>query len=494
MEKLFLDSLKSMINLGQTENGAVKRFTTYSGLLDLFALGGAYRTRSDVEVISLFERAFLEDETYAMKCLFYLRDVRGGQGERRFWRVCMKWLAQEHTEAARRNLKYVAEFGRYDDYLVLLDTPLKDDVLEILGTRFAMDLLSPEPSLLAKWLPSENASSKETKRQAAIIRHAFGLSAREYRKALSFLRNKINVLEKLMSAREWEKIDFSKIPSKAGFQYKEAFLRHDEDRIAKGCDITYKSFIEDSKTKVNAQVLYPYECVAAVWQAHDDFSRATVNKYWDNLKDYFNGAIFNGLAVVDTSGSMTWGSNAKCRPIDVSISLGIYCAERAKGPFANHYITFSRNPQLIEIKENDFCSKVRAVSRRVINENTNIAAVFDLLLNTAIQSKCAQEDLPENIIIISDMEFDSCLGYQRDNFSTLIENIEKTWNEKGYKMPKLIFWNVNARTDNIPMNVKNGVTLVSGISPSIFKQILTGKTSFDLMFEVLDSKRYSNIK
>lgn len=215
-----------------------------------------------------------------------------------------------------------------------------------------------------------------------------------------------------------------------------------------------------------------------------------INKYWDNLTDYFNGATLNALAVVDTSASM------RGTPINVAISLGLYCAEKAKGPFAGHYVSFSSRPQLIKTEGIDFVDKVQRIWRTNLCENTDIEATFKMLLDTAIKNKCSQEDLPENIIIISDQEFDSARrsgwGLYSDR-ATLMENIEKTWNKCGYKMPHLIYWNVDARQNNIPMTSKDGISFVSGFSPTIFQQVMSGKTAEALMYEVLNKERYSKI-
>ena len=366
--------------------------------------------------------------------------------------------------------------------------------------------------LIFKWLKSENTSSKESCKLGTLTRKKLGLSARQYRKMLSWGRKKTKVLERLMSDNDWDSIDFSKIPSRAGMIYRNAFAKHDIERQKAG-KATYESFIKDTSTKVNAKALYPYECVAeAVKAMHadhwyrsranvplDDLNRLAVNKYWENLTDYFNGANFNGIAVVDTSGSMT-GREASA-PINVAISLGLYCAEHNKGPFAGHYISFSSRPQWIAAEGVDFCDKVDRIYRTNLCENTNIEATFDLLLNMARRPDVKKEDIPKNVIIISDMEFDQARGmynYNRfiseQNYSTLMEKIADKWCAYGLEMPNLIFWNVQARQNNIPMTVKDGITFVSGFSPVLFEQIMKGKTAIDLMLDVLDGEMYARVK
>lgn len=482
----FLQGLKTDSNYTLTENGSLTHRTTNSMVLDMFAQGAAMRNRSESDVILMFRKAFAEDQKLALKCLFYIRDVRGGQGERRFFRVILKDLATQNPDAVRRNLEFIAEYGRWDDYYALVDTSLETEMFAFLKRQFALDAQCDAPSLLAKWLKSENASSKETRKLGTKTRIAFGLSHKEYRKALSVVRERINVLERLMSAGKWDLIEFDKIPSRAGLIYKNAFARR--DLIAK----KYETFAKDETTKVNAGTLYPYELVEKALSfsrpyGHSDTDRAMINKYWENLKDYFNGKEMNGIAVVDTSGSM-YGT-----PLNVAVSLGMYIAERSGGPFANHFITFSNRPELVEFEGIDFVDKVKRCSQANWQMNTNIEAVFDLLLKNALATKATQDDLPQNIYIISDMEFDSCACRGRDK-ETLMEGIAKEWAANGYDMPHLIFWNVDARQNNIPMLGVGRISYVSGFSPSVFESVISGKSGYQLMEETLLKDRYAPIQ
>ena len=496
-----LNGLKNATNYTVTENGAIAHKTTRSDLLDMFAMGAAMRNRTDADVMLMFRKAFEENPVYALKCLFYIRDVRGGQGERRFFRVVIRDMAKQDSmrEAVRRNIENIAEYGRWDDLYAFVGTPLENEAFALIKKQLALDVQCKTPSLLAKWLKSENASSKETTRLGNITRRHLNMTHKEYRKVLAVLRTRINIVEKLMSENRWEEIEFDKIPSKAGLIYKNAFARRD---IIKA---KYEKFAKDENTKVNAGTLYPYEVVEKVHSHYyrmTETDRAMLNKYWANLTDYFNGANFNALAMVDTSGSMMG------TPMNVAVSLGLYCAERAGGPFANHYISFSSRPQLIECEGVDFVDKTQRIMRSNLCENTNIEAAFDLLLDTALANNVHQKDMPQNIIVISDMEFDEAtgdnMGWYRGarntsqmnsrNAETLLEGIAKKWNEEGYEMPHLIFWNVDARQANIPMIGNGRISYVSGFSPSIFQTIMTGKTGYDLMMECLNKERYAAIQ
>lgn len=490
----FLNGLMENDNYTLTENGAVTHKSTLSGVMDMFALGGAYRNRSVEDKLSLFIKAFEEDRLLAMKCLFYMRDIRGGQGEREFFRVCFRWVAKNYPDIARKNLALISEYGRYDDmWISTFETPVQNDTLKFIKDLLTLDISCKAPSLLAKWLPSENASSAKTKHNARVIKNYLGMSSKQYRKTLSFLRERINVLERLMSAGEWDKIEFDKIPSKAGFKYRNAFARR--DMIAK----KYEKFAKDTITKVNAKTLYPYECVQEARKLYrtdlDNVDRLMVNKYWANLADYFNDASFNGIVVADVSGSMTWGNNNPL-PIDIAVSIALYCADKSVGPFSGNFITFESNPHLITVRGADFVDKVRNTMKAPWGGSTNIEATFDLLLNTAIKNNCNQSELPKNVLIVSDMEFNSCVTSKNygNDYSTLMEKIEAKWHRYGYKMPNLVFWNCNARNDNIPMISKNGITFVSGSSPVIFQMVMSGKTAEQLMLDKLLSERYAAIE
>lgn len=492
----FINNMKQDTNYKRTENCAIAMKSTLNAVYDMFAFGGAYRSRSDADVILLFKKAFEEDRTYALKCLFYLRDCRGGVGERRFFRLCTKWLAENYPNVMRRNLQYVPEFGRYDDWYVFVDTPLENDMFTLMRKQLALDVQCKTPSLLAKWLKSENTSSAESRRLGNKTREYLKMSHKQYRKTLSILRQRINVLERLMSANEWDKIEFDKIPSKAGLVYKNAFARRD---IIKA---KFEAFAKSKDTKVNAKTLFPYEVVRQAIRCCDGLNgtdRAMINKYWDNLENVFNDEYsFNAMAIVDTSGSMQgcWNSNNNIAPIDIAISLGLYCAEKANGPFHGHYISFASRPQLIPTDGVDFVDKVKRIYRTNLCDNTNLEAAFDLVLNTAVKHNMKQEDLPQSLIIISDMEIDQARnGYwYRDSrdVKTTMSAIRNKWTRAGYKCPNLVYWNVDARNDTILDDGPN-VTYVSGASSAIFTQIMTGKTGINLMYDKLNSERYKNI-
>lgn len=491
----FMNGLQNASNYAATENGALAHKTTRSAVYDMFALGGAYRKRNDEDCILLFKNALEENETLALKCLFYLRDCRGGQGERRFFRVCYKWLAQKHADVARRNFELISEYGRYDDVIyALIGTPLEDDALEFIKNQLALDLECKTPSLLAKWLPSENASAVKTKKMGNIIREYLGMTHREYRKTLSILRERINLLERLMSANRWDEIEFDKIPSKAGLIYKNAFARR--DIIAK----KYEAFAKSEDTKVNASTLYPYDVVHKAVEgtrgwgySFRDMSatdRAMVEKYWENLPDYLEGKPCKMMCVVDTSGSMT-GSEASA-PINVAIGLGMYCAERIGGPFKNHYISFSSRPQLIKIGGVDFVDKVRRIYKTNLCENTDLVKTFRMLKEIALTAK--PEDIPETIVVISDMQIDCGSRFYGSNVATEMESMRREWEKAGLKMPKLVYWNVEARGAANFLDDGPNVTYVSGCSPVIFQQVISGVTGYELMCRKLMSSRYEAIR
>ena len=492
----FLEDLKEETNYTYTENGALAHKTTNKAVYDMFALGAAYRKRSNTDCILLFKNALEEDESLALKCLFYLRDIRGGQGERRFFRVCFEWLCIEHPDIAERNLIFISEYGRWDDLLYATQfTQLKNKAFYILKTQLAEDLECKTPSLLGKWLPSENASSRKTKKAATAFREYLDMTHKQYRKILSALREKINIVARLMSENRWDEIEFDKIPSKAGLVYRNAFARR--DILAK----KYEIFMKDKNTKVNAASLYPYEIVEKVancygWYSFnkspelnfDDPERLALNKYWENLPDYLEGQPCSMICVVDTSSSMYGRAEA------VATSLGLYCAERIGEPFKNHFISFSRKANLIKTEGIDFVDKIQRIYRQCLCENTNIDSVFDLLKNIALHDPAARESMPKTIVIISDMEIDGgSEDWTEKNTATHMERIKKEWETLGLKVPHLIYWNVESRNENKFLDSGEDVTFVGGCSPVIFKSVLTGKTGYELCLEVLNSDRYKCI-
>jgi hypothetical protein len=502
-----LNGLKTATNVATTENGARAFRTTQSAVLDLFAQGGALRERNEAEIISLFTKAFAEDKLLALKALFYLRDVRGGQGERRTFRTVIRYLADNHTESVRKNIWLFPAFGRWDDLYELFGTRLEEDAIQLIRSQFEADYSTEHPSLLAKWLKSENTSSPISRKLGRKTREALGLSPRQYRKALSALRSRITLVETRMSQKEFSAIDYSQVPSQASLRYRQAFYRNDGDR--------YTAFIEslkrgDKDVKINTKTLYPYEIVSKIPLSSMSYRNGkyytgfglqefpqsevdTLSVLWSNLPDYFGDNTENSICVVDTSGSMQ--SNGGL-PIQTALSLGIYTAERNRGPYHNHFITFSNRPDLVELQGSNIVEKVINMSQANWDMNTNVEAVFDLILNTAIKNRLSQDDMIGRIYIISDMEFDgSTRG--RGNDEALFETITRRYAEAGYKMPQLVFWNVNARNAQFPMTKSStGVQLVSGHSPIIFKNLLRGKfmSAYELMLDVLNDERYNEIR
>ena len=496
----FLNQMVKNDNLTYTENGGVTRKTTESKVLDMFAVGGAYRQRSDEDVMLLFKNAFEENPDLAMKCLFYLRDVRGGQGERRFFRVAYRWLCRNYPTIAIKNLNNISEYGRWDDLIYATEgTGVEDAAFNLIKHQLALDLQCKTPSLLAKWLPSQNASNSETKRLGRKLAKYLGMTSRNYRKTLSILRERINVLERLMSAGEWDKIEFDKIPSRAGIIYRNAFARR--DILAK----KYEEFAKNKDTKVNADALYPHDVAHKAFRmpimtSIEDPSRLMLQKYWDNLKDFYNGRKENAIAIVDTSGSM-WGT-----PLEAAVSMGAYIADKSHGPFANHFITFSNRPELVKFEGIDIVDKFYRCRSANWGANTNLQAVFDMLLSIAKDKNVKAEDMPEKLFIFSDMEFDQCINfntgssyswnrwsdYSKNNLDSDLERIAKQWAAAGYKLPKIIFWNLNARYNHIPA-IGEGFSYVSGFSPSMVDAILSGKDGYDLMLEKLMSDRYKAV-
>ena len=498
----FINAIKQENKFTHTTNGATALKSTGTKLYDLFSLGAAYRARSEQDCILLFKEAYMENPKYAMKCLAYLRDIESqGQGERRFFRVVLKWLASFDAAAVKRNLATLVQenYCRWDDIFVLFETPVENYAMDLIRNQLTADISAynrsdkTSISLAAKWMPSINASSAKTKANGRRIAHALGLTEKQYRKMLAKLRERINVLERLMSQNRWDEIEFDKIPSRAGLIYRNCFKN--KGLIAE----KYRNFATNSETKVNAGKLYPYDVIAKaekVWhRSLYDTERLMVNKYWENLTDVFNGAELNAMVVCDTSASMTWGANNTASPMQVAISLAMYAAERANGPFKNHYISFSRNARLVEVCGVDFCDKAKRIEQSNVCENTNLESVFDLVVDTAMRNNLHSSAVPETLIIISDQQVDRCAGIA-NNKELFMDSMRRKWARKcngKYRFPNIVMWNVNATKDSFLSDSKSGITFVSGCSPTLFMQVATGVTAEKLMYQVLDGERYKKI-
>lgn len=487
--------LKGLIkeaNMDFTENGAVTNASSLSDCLDFFATVGAIRSEADIEIEKRFIRAYTENKDTAMKILFFARDIRGGLGERRVFRVILKWLAFNGANSVRKNLEFVAEYGRYDDLLALMDTPCEKDALALIKKQFDADLKAMaenrKVSLLAKWLPSVNASNKTTVAFAKKVANYFGMDYALYRKSLSVLRKYIRIIENNLREKDYT-FDYETEPSKALYKYRKAFIRNDGERY-----MQFISSVAKGEAKLNASTLAPYEIIAPLLKGSFNGKQLTeeeissVNATWNALPDF--GTDENAIAVIDTSGSMYCWNNAN--PASVAISLGIYFAERNKGFYKDYFIEFSASPKLIKIKGETIVDKVRYISSFNEIANTNVEAVFDLILKTAVKNKLPQSELPAKLYLISDMEFDEAV----DNAGlTNFENAKIKFEKKGYKLPDIVFWNVASRNTCQPVTKNdNGAVLVSGCSPRLFSMVASGTMNpFTFMTEVVESERYKPI-
>ncbi len=480
-----LEFLKKQANKTLTENGAVTNRSTGKECLDLFATIGALRRESEQEIAGRFLRAYAEDPDLAMKIAFFARDVRGGLGERKVFRTILRWLALNEKGSVVKNLPYIAEYGRWDDLLVLLDTPCRGEALTQLKKQFDADMAAltdgGEVSLLGKWLPSVNASNTDTVRNAKIVARAFGLTDAEYRKALSALRARIRIIENNLREKDYT-FDYAKQPSKAMFKYRRAFLRNDGERYG-----AFMEKVDRGEARLHTGTLLPYELVELAYACGEDEHR-TLDVTWRALEDFTTDE--NALVVADGSGSMYWGGRPM--PAAVAQSLEIYFAEHNKGAFRNHFLTFSMSPRLVEIKGKDFVEKVRYC--RTFNEcaNTDLEAVFDLILTAAVENRVPQAEMPAKLYIVSDMEFDSCVA---DASLTNFENARRKFARSGYRLPQLVFWNVASRNQQQPVTVNDrGAALVSGCSPRIFSMVMDGELDpWAYMLSIVDTERYAPI-
>lgn len=507
----------------ETENGAIGFQTTGKKLVDMNFAVSSLRNSTEEEIKEMFTKVYFEDKVTAIKWLFFAGDVRQGLGERRLFRICFGELLKINSKAVINLLKLIPEYTRWDNLTRIVSEETDKDVVEtvfnIVKNQIAEDINNFEEnkpiSLLAKWMPSNNSSSYETKKLAEKYTRALELKPTTYRKMLSKLRRYLKVVEVSMSKGEWDKIEYSAVPSRANLIYKDAFMKHDEVRRTE-----YLDSLSKGETKINAGVLFPHDIIAKYLNVHgwnysiNEYDEA-VEQLWKALPDYVKGQG-NTICVVDGSGSMydnKASGNIACA--HVAQALGIYFAERSSGYYKDTYITFSENPQYVDFSNaKSLREKLIIASKYDECANTNIERVFMMILKTAVDNKLDQSELPANILILSDMEFDghvvcsssnTCseprvgFGYCRPVIApdtTLFENIAYTYAQYGYKMPRLVFWNIYSRTGTIPVKENEmGVALVSGFSTTICDMVLSSETDpYKVLLNKINSERYKAVE
>lgn len=485
-----LNALKKEANITYTINGAVSNRSSLSDCLDFFALAGTMR-RYPEKALEMFFKAYCESPDYAVKALFYTRDILYGCGERCTFRNLIRLLAYHSPESVVKNIRYIPEFGRFDDVIALFDTPCEDDAMNFIKEKFEEDMQKmnngKSVSLLAKWLPSVNCSDKKRKETAGKIRRALKLSEKEYRRRLSALRSYIDITETRLCKKDYS-FSYEHVPSKAIFKYRKAFLRNDNRRYT-----LYLNAVSEGKATMHTATLYPYEIVRKCLEYQDAAARKNLEAAWRSLEDVLPEEMKNknAIAVVDGSGSM-YSPDSPVSPISVAISLAIYFSQKNKGCFSNHFITFSRSPQLVEIKGSDILEKVHYCMSFDEIANTDIEKTFRLILNAALANRLKQEEMPEYMYIFSDMEFDECSNYDM----TVYECMKELYAENGYTIPQIIFWNVNTLSCQFPVRKdETGTVMISGYSPNLFRLCCFERdiTPLKFMTNVLDSPRYSVI-
>ena len=441
----------------RTENGMKARQSTANACVDLYFKLGAMRGQN---VVKEFVAAFVEDKDLAVRIAQHARDARGGAGERKIFRDILSWLEKNDPRYAKALLRKVPEIGRWDDIFVLQTQELKTEAYTMLGNA-----LRDRNGLAAKWTPRQGPIAVE-------LRKFFGMSPKFYRKSLV---NLTKVVEQQMCAKDWDNINFSHVPSVAAARYKKAFNRNTTKYAEYVAELVKDPKDRTVDVKVNAGAVYPYDVIKGAFSLRfevnfNQIELDLVTKQWEALPNYVGDA--NVLALVDVSGSMTcpvggYGSGSSVTCIDIAVSLGLYVAEKNKGKFKDTFLTFSHDPELLHLKGN-ILQKMQQMNRSKWEMSTNLHAAMNKILATAKNSNVPQDEMPAMLLIMSDMQFDACTDFDH----SAMQMIEAKYRAAGYEVPKIVFWNLNAK-DNMPVKFdKSGVALVSGFSPSILKAVL----------------------
>lgn len=456
------------------------------------------RYRNVNKQIRLFERAYIENPELAMKLLFYIRDIRGGLGERNLFRTLIRHVAKVWPESAKKNVPLIAEYGRWDDLMCLMGTPAQETAVQVIRSQLDIDLeavkrrengeFNAHISLLAKWLPSSNTSSKRTRGQAKVLIKALQIDERSYRKMLAKLRANSYITECRLTHKCTDKINYEAVPAGAMLKYRSSFQRNDKKRFSQ-----YIKKAAQGKKKIHCNTLYPYEilkpffkCFLADYIKGEDVLEAL----WKNQSTEI--ATQNAICIVDTSGSMFYCSKNAPQPALIAQALGLYYAERCQGTFHNYIITFESNPSLVKIYGNTLRDKLRYLNTVSWGGSTNLEAVFELILQTAVKSNASQEEMPSVLYIISDMEF-NCAIENPDK--TIYDNAKDRFESCGYHLPAVVFHNVNSWQMQAPVTAHTkGTALTSGAGTASFKHKFDGNvTPLNHMLEVLMSERYQNV-
>lgn len=496
MAMTLAEALANETNIKATDNGAVARETTTSSLLDFFGVCGAMRNTSEDEILGMFGKAYAEDALNSLKILFYTRDVRGGVGERKTFKTILKYLGNMHPEVVVANMDLIGGvYGRFDDLYALIDTKAEKDMWEYMRAIYDADMENMENgkpiSLWAKWVANPNNKLAATRALARRTAKGLGFGSKGYTtycKNLSKMRKYLDLPEIKIAAKDYASIDYSKVASKCLMKYRGAFQKHDNERYQE-----FLNAVERGEKKINTSTVVPYDVLHNVrkYRSVSDYINGDMKQLeltWSNLPNYLMNDTHNVLVMCDTSGSMSC-SNGK--PLEVAISLSMYFAERNHGAYHNKFITFSHVPSYRDVKGDNLYSKYKNVMSADWDNDTNIEAAFDLILQTAIKYKVAQEDIPTALLIISDMQFNPYWCKSGEDFQMAMA---RKFMEHGYTLPNVIFWNVNA-TNPVFHSTKNkvGVQLVSGENPAIFQQVMQAldMTAYDAMMKVLTSERYN---
>lgn len=446
-------------NITTTTNNMSAFKSTNDACLDLFGLGASYRQRSNNEIITLFEKAYKENRDLALKILAYFRDPRHGLGERRFFRVCLPHISDVLKD--KINLSVIPELGRWDDLLCLIDSEYEDLALDVIAQG-----IKGGDGLCAKWMPRKG-------RIARIVREHLRLYPKQYRKTLVQLTQ---VVETQMCNREWENIKYEHVPSRANIVHNDAFLRNDGERRRR-----FLEAVKSGKAKINVSVVNPHEIVGRILRSgttslssgealrrlltKDDMAIAM----WDKLPNLLHPS-FSCLVMADLSGSMGRPYSSDDTPIRMSIAIALYISQHQEGLFQNAFITFTGEPYLQYVEGNLYERMASIVVQHP--RNTNIESAFKLVLDTAVKHKLSEDEMPKNIMIISDMEFDRACNSPGDGVFALIR---KQYADAGYDMPDLIFWNVNAKRTHFVIERNNrGVALLSGSSQNAITSVMKG--------------------
>ena len=525
-----------------TENGRPSLPSTGEARVDAFfkLVRGLTRKQTELYMTAILAQADVTGDVQTLVDAFVLwaftRDVRSGKGEKELSYWMLASLACSYPETVQGMFELIPEYGSWRDVVALLELECLSEVhsnalVGMMAAQLTKDAGSEKPSLAGKWAPrpksTNNAFAK--KRVAKLIAAAMFPDEEhplpKYRQWLSALNRRLLTTEVLMCGQQWASIKPGAVPSKCLMRYRAAFMnksldksgnpkkmRLETDRVT--CTANFmeyaKAAIEDpSKAQMHGRVVQPHEFVSQYMKKNSRDDDIIIEAQWKDMRQRLAEEFpMLGMMVplVDVSGSMHVPTRT---PLEVAVALGILISEIA---LLHRFITFSEDPSWHCLDPtSSLREKVQSCMNAKWGMSTDLQKAIDMMLQACKEGNVPASEVGELILVVlSDMQFDAaCPGKKpwQTQYQAMVESFEQA----GYTMPKIVFWNLRAATRDFPVDSSTpGVDMVSGFSPNMLKLFMAGRlddaqngvrtdqslsvTPYETVRKALDDRRYHAVR